>query len=134
MRRALLSGCGLLALLAATCLVPLPHRIVVPAVIDPHNARRMYVTVPGLLEDARYESRQIRVVRGERIVFYTDGIVESAPDNEARSALEQQIRNILWQTLDETIDHSIREVTELFDQRTGGLPPDDATLIIAELL
>mgnify|MGYP000594437622 CR=1 FL=1 len=90
--------------------------------------------LPGLLEDARYESRQIRVVRGERIVFYTDGIVESAPDNEARSALEQQIRNILWQTLDETIDHSIREVTELFDQRTGGLPPDDATLIIAELL
>ncbi|MGD9355385.1 MAG: response regulator [Chromatiales bacterium] len=90
--------------------------------------------LPGLLEESRYESRQLRIAQGERIAFFTDGIVESAPDNEARSALEQQIRNTLWQTLDENIDHSMGQVTELFDQRTGGKPADDATLIIAEPL
>ena len=42
------AGLALLALL----LVPLPHRVVVPAVLQPANARPVFVTVPGRLEEA----------------------------------------------------------------------------------
>ena len=59
MKRVLLSGCGLMVVLAVVCLLPLPHRIVVPAVIDPEDARRIYVTVPGLLQHAARPGAQV---------------------------------------------------------------------------
>jgi putative peptide zinc metalloprotease protein len=39
-----------LGLLAGLLLVPLPYRIVAPAVVQPREAQRVYVTVPGRLE------------------------------------------------------------------------------------
>ncbi|TVS10101.1 MAG: HlyD family efflux transporter periplasmic adaptor subunit, partial [Planctomycetaceae bacterium] len=40
------------AMVGALMLVPLPYRIVAPAVIQPQDARRVYVTVSGRLDDA----------------------------------------------------------------------------------
>jgi putative peptide zinc metalloprotease protein len=58
-RRVLLSSCGLVVVLAAVALVPLPHRIVVPAVIGPKDAQRVYVSVRGTVAEA--------VAAGERV-------------------------------------------------------------------
>ncbi len=41
-----------LVVVGALMLVPLPYRIVAPAVIQPQDARRVYVTVPGRVEEA----------------------------------------------------------------------------------
>jgi putative peptide zinc metalloprotease protein len=41
-----------LGLVAAVMLIPVPYRIVAPAVIQPQDARRVYVTVPGRLEES----------------------------------------------------------------------------------
>jgi putative peptide zinc metalloprotease protein len=42
-------GLGVLALGALVALAPLPHRIAAPAVVEPAQAQRVYVTVPGTL-------------------------------------------------------------------------------------
>jgi putative peptide zinc metalloprotease protein len=52
MKRVFVSGCGLAVVLSVVCLVPLPHRIVVPAAIRPEDARRVYVSVPGIVSQA----------------------------------------------------------------------------------
>ena len=48
-RFAMLAGLGMFV---ALMLVPVPYRVVAPAVIQPQDARRVYVTVPGRLEEA----------------------------------------------------------------------------------
>ncbi len=37
------------SLLAAACLIPVPHRVAAPVVLQPQDARRVYVSVPGTL-------------------------------------------------------------------------------------
>jgi putative peptide zinc metalloprotease protein len=41
------------SLIVAACLVPLPHRVAAPALLQPQDARRVYVSVPGTLVESR---------------------------------------------------------------------------------
>ncbi len=49
--------CGLVA--AAIWFVPLPHRVRVPAVVEPAGARRVYVSAPGTLRTAARAGEQV---------------------------------------------------------------------------
>ncbi len=50
--------CGVLAaLVVAICLIPLPFRVTAPVMLEPQDAHRVYVSVPGtLVESARAQS------------------------------------------------------------------------------
>jgi putative peptide zinc metalloprotease protein len=58
-RRAWLSGLAGLALLGAGLWVPLPCRVVAPAVIQPEGAQRVYVTAPGRLMQTVTEGQTV---------------------------------------------------------------------------
>jgi len=60
MRRMAISGCVLLAMVAFVFLVPLPHRIVTPVVIGPADAQRVYVSVPGTVDEAATAGAQVQ--------------------------------------------------------------------------
>jgi putative peptide zinc metalloprotease protein len=61
-----LTGLVVVGLLAALCLVPLPHRVRAPAVLQPQDAHRVYVTVPGRLVEAVELGRPVQ--QGQTLV------------------------------------------------------------------
>jgi putative peptide zinc metalloprotease protein len=61
MKRMAISGGVLLAIGAFVFLVPLPRRIVVPVVIGPADAQRVYVSVPGTVLEAASAGEQVQV-------------------------------------------------------------------------
>lgn len=105
-----------------------------PLHIMPGGIKRIPVggILPGLMTNASYQSKFLELSNDERIAIYTDGLFESAVDNESREELEKQIINKLADTIDLPIKDSITEVMALFD-KLGGTPPlDDALLILLE--
>jgi len=50
--RAVLTCCTMAAAVVAICLIPLPHRVAAPVVLEPGDVHRVYVSVPGTLTAA----------------------------------------------------------------------------------
>jgi sigma-B regulation protein RsbU (phosphoserine phosphatase) len=90
--------------------------------------------LPGLIADCQYQSREITVQPGQRLAFYTDGLFESAADNEARLDLQTRISAELQNTLQLPISEALQQVMSLFDQLTNAQPSDDALLLLIEPL
>ncbi|MFT5879374.1 MAG: sigma-B regulation protein RsbU (phosphoserine phosphatase) [Moritella sp.] len=88
----------------------------------------------GLLPNTNYHSTQINVKDGDRIAIFTDGLFESAADNNARSELKSRIFDALSSTLNMPIAQSLQRVMALFDELTGSQPSDDALLLLLEPL
>ena len=80
----------------------------------------------------RYQELNITIQQGERVAFYTDGLFESANDQESRIRLEQGLCDLLLSTLKEPIDVALAIVMERFDQLTAYTAKDDVTLILLE--
>jgi phosphoserine phosphatase RsbU/P len=88
--------------------------------------------LPGLLPATVYQSVSLRLPVGERIALYTDGLFESATDNNARKKLEDRIITILTDTLNLPINESLAQVMGIFDRFAGTPPSDDALLLLME--
>jgi len=88
--------------------------------------------LPGLLPDSEYTPVEISVKRGERIVIFTDGLLESAPDNTSRARLEREILKTIKETINLPIDRASRYVMQIFDKIAGTPPADDTTFILLE--
>ena len=88
--------------------------------------------LPGLISKTHYQDLDITIQQGERVAFYTDGLFESANDQESRNSLEQELCDLLLSTLKEPIDVALANVMERFDQLTGYTAKDDVTLILLE--
>lgn len=88
--------------------------------------------LPGLIADCQYQNSEITVRPGQRLAFYTDGLFESAADNEARFDLQTRISAALQSTLQLPIDEALQQVMNLFDQLTNAQPKDDALLLLIE--
>jgi sigma-B regulation protein RsbU (phosphoserine phosphatase) len=88
--------------------------------------------LPGLLPGIDYSPVQITVKQGERIAIYTDGLVESAPDNQSRESLENQMLTIIKDTINLPIDRASRLIMQKFDEIAGTPPRDDTTFILLE--
>ena len=80
--------------------------------------------LPGLISKTRYQELNITIQQGERVAFYTDGLFESANDQESRNRLEQGLCDLLLSTLKEPIDVSlaivygaVRSTYRLYSQR-----------------
>ncbi|MEH6453126.1 MAG: response regulator [Psychromonas sp.] len=88
--------------------------------------------LPGLLADSQYKSTDICVKQGQRLALFTDGLFDSATDNNSRNELENSINQSLLTTLKLPIKQALQEVMNTFDKLTGSRPLDDAMLILIE--
>lgn len=88
--------------------------------------------LPGLLLDSQYKSTDMCVKQGERLAIYTDGLFDSASNNNSRSELQNSINESLLVTLKLPIKQALQEVMNTFDKLTKSRPCDDAMLILIE--
>lgn len=88
--------------------------------------------LPGLMPNTNYKSKTIRLGTGERLALFTDGLFDSANDNDARDLLENKITTELLNTLQLPIDEALENVMNLFDSFTNNQPKDDAMLLLIE--
>ena len=86
----------------------------------------------GLSAGSDYEELSIRLGHDERLILYTDGIFESAADNESRSVLEQSVKSVIVATGEQRLSEAAEAIMIAFDRLAGATPKDDATLLIIE--
>lgn len=105
-----------------------------PLLISPQNISSIETSgvLLGLLENSHYESNNLTIQPGQRIALFTDGLFESANDNESRNQLQQKITESLLATLNIPIDQALTQVMTLFDQLTAAQPNDDTLLLLVE--
>jgi len=88
--------------------------------------------LPGLVADAHYHNTDLQMKKGERIAFYTDGLFDSADNNNDRQRLQKKISEVLLNTLNMPIAQALQNVMMVFDQITSTQPNDDALLLLIE--
>ncbi|RLB39711.1 MAG: hypothetical protein DRH12_11150 [Deltaproteobacteria bacterium] len=84
----------------------------------------------GILEEAIYQETQIQLQPGDKLVFYTDGIVEAMNEREEMFGFERLldcIRSCKDRSADETLSTIIQEVNSFAGKASQH---DDITLII----
>ena len=86
----------------------------------------------GLSAESDYEELGIQLGHKERLILYTDGMFESAADNESRSALKQSVESVITATAEQPLDDAVETVMGAFDRLAGTTPNDDATMLIIE--
>lgn len=105
-----------------------------PLLVAPGSLRPIPVegVLPGLLPDIEYVPVKVSVKPGERIAIYTDGLVESATDNQARARLEQAVMAAIRDTINLPIDRAAKFIMQTFDEIAGTPPADDTTFLLLE--
>jgi len=88
--------------------------------------------LPGLLPGMEYSPVELRVKQGERIAIYTDGLIESAPDNRSRENLEHHMLSIIKDTIKLPVERASMLIMQKFDEIAGTPPRDDTTFILLE--
>jgi serine phosphatase RsbU (regulator of sigma subunit) len=86
----------------------------------------------GLLEDAEYGTKTYSVNPGDKILFYTDGIIEErGPDSEmfGIERLEEIFKYAITENKNPVIDHLVIELIKYIDKDTY---EDDITLLLYE--
>jgi sigma-B regulation protein RsbU (phosphoserine phosphatase) len=89
-------------------------------------------TVVGAFPFACYEEKQVRLLSGDVLVAYTDGIVE--PENEYGEMFgEQRLTDLLAKNADRDSDEIITRVIEAVNQWSGNSAElsDDMTILVA---
>lgn len=126
---------GMAALILAGCFViPLPCRIAAPAMIQPHNARRVYVSVPGTLTDAVASGE--KVTSGQPLARLENIDVERELESIRGQLLKQQLRIHNLESLrnqDDAIAAQLpaaKEILADLQQRLNQLQQDQAALTL----
>jgi len=88
--------------------------------------------LPGLIESTSYTPLQLQLRRGERIAVYTDGLFESAADQQGRNKLVQHIERALSESIELPIEQARDHVMSVFDKLAGTPPRDDTMLLLIE--
>ena len=87
--------------------------------------------VLGIFEHADFELGEVTLARGDRLVLFTDGIVEAtgADGEYGDDRLVQLVRRVRAGTADQIADAIVNDVSAF----TGGGLQDDATVMIAAI-
>ena len=85
-----------------------------------------------MLPDSEYSPVSLSLRQGERLVIYTDGLVESAEDSQARTLLESKILGAIKDSSEMPLERASRYVMQVFDDLAGSPPKDDTTFIMLE--
>ena len=84
----------------------------------------------GILEDVGYQETMLYLVPGDKVVFYTDGIVEAMNEQEEMFGFERLIE-IVQEARSMTADSLLKEILDRVNAFAGGAAQhDDLTVII----
>jgi serine phosphatase RsbU (regulator of sigma subunit) len=91
-------------------------------------------TFIGMFPDARFEQKTVSVAPGDKLVIYTDGLIECTNEKDeqfGKARLEKSILDSLDSDAGETTAELLKEVRA----HTAGLPQsDDITLVVLAIL
>ena len=87
----------------------------------------------GILEDANYEETRLQLQPGDKVVFYTDGIVEAMNGKEEIYGFER-LQEVIKSSRVDTAEALMNEVIASVDAFAGGAPQhDDITVIVVSV-
>lgn len=87
--------------------------------------------IMGLNSDAKYKEVEVELSKGDRLIFYTDGVIESSNDGEKFG--QERLKTILLKTALYPVDLQINAVEKELNTFLGtNKPSDDVTLLIIE--
>jgi sigma-B regulation protein RsbU (phosphoserine phosphatase) len=87
----------------------------------------------GILEDADYEETRLQLQPGDKVVFYTDGIVEAMNEQEEIFGFER-LQEVIKSSQVETAEALMNEVITSVDAFAGKAPQhDDITVIVVSV-
>jgi serine phosphatase RsbU (regulator of sigma subunit) len=91
-------------------------------------------TIPlGILEDANYQETEIQLSPGDRLLFYTDGIVEAMNKQEEIFGFERLLE-VVQRSKSMDADSLLKDVLKQVNQFTGGASQhDDLTVIVVSV-
>ena len=94
-------------------------------------------TVIGPFPDFVYENEELKLAKGDRLVLYTDGIVETrskAGEFYGTERLEALVRTYSHDSPESSVDQVVDDVFRWSGKSAVRYPDDDLTLIIADVL
>lgn len=85
----------------------------------------------GLFPDAEYRAQPVRVESGDRLLFFSDGITEAAPDEGEQFGVGR-VEEHLRATTDLAPVEVVRLLTTAVMEHRAGLLSDDATVVCVD--
>jgi serine phosphatase RsbU (regulator of sigma subunit) len=85
----------------------------------------------GMFEEASYRAHTASVAAGDRLILFTDGVIEAAIGRDDE-LLPEEVAEAVRRSADATAEGAVEAVRELVDRATGGQPSDDdLTVLVA---
>jgi sigma-B regulation protein RsbU (phosphoserine phosphatase) len=97
--------------------------------IIPLNTEGFFV---GVFKDTKFEEKEVLLEKGDRILFYTDGITE-AKNEKMEEYGEERLVNLYCQMKNTDISELIAKIKETVLGFSAGIIEDDITLAIVEI-
>ena len=86
----------------------------------------------GILDDAEYEETQIKLEPGDKLVFYTDGIVEAMNGQEEMFGFDRLL-DVVKNSKTMTAETLLEEIKNKVGEFAGSAPQhDDITIIVVQ--
>jgi serine phosphatase RsbU (regulator of sigma subunit) len=88
----------------------------------------------GMFKDIMFEDRVITLVPGDRLIFFTDGVIEVKNNHDEPFGLKN-LKKYIKRGINETIIHLSNQIIDkvIMHMKDNRLP-DDLTLLIAEMI
>jgi sigma-B regulation protein RsbU (phosphoserine phosphatase) len=87
----------------------------------------------GILEDAEYQETQLKLGSGDKVVLYTDGIVEAMNEKEEMFGFERLLE-VVKRTRSLSADSLLKEIIDRVNEFAGGAAQhDDLTVIVVSV-
>ena len=88
----------------------------------------------GILEDANYQETEIQLSPGDRVLFYTDGIVEAMNEQEEMFGFDRLLE-VVQSARSISAEALLKEILDNVNQFVGDAPQhDDLTIIVLNVL
>lgn len=88
----------------------------------------------GMFEQTQYDENSVSLEPGDRIIFFTDGIIECPNARGVNFGKDNLIKILTHNANDDIEELSKRVIVELISHNTAYRFPDDITLLIAEII
>jgi len=86
----------------------------------------------GILDDAEYEETRLKLEPGDKVVFYTDGIVEAMNEQEEMFGFDRLL-NVVKNSQAKTAESLMEEIKSNVNEFAGNAPQhDDITIIVIQ--